>query len=91
MSGVLSVAVQYRYLHRQVELKDMWRNSVPYLFGALLMALVLVALTWKMKAQAWTTLLQVVIGIVVYFAYLVAIRDSLLKELILRIEKRRSI
>lgn len=91
MSGVLSVAGQYRYLHRQVELKDMWRNSVPYLFGALLMALVLVALTWKMKAQAWTTLLQVVIGIVVYFAYLVAIRDSLLKELILRIEKRRSI
>ena len=91
MSGLLSVAVQYTHLRRQVELKDMWRSSIPYLLGAFLMALVLAALTWKMKAQAWTTLLQVVVGVVVYFAYLVAIRDSLLKEFILRIKKRRSI
>lgn len=83
ISSFSSVVTQYFYLMRQVKITDIWKYIIKYFIGALLMAISIYLFSGKMRASILTTFIQIMIGIFVYSLYLLLIRDSIVKEIIL--------
>lgn len=80
VSGLVSTAIQYCYLTRQVDIAPFWRYLGKYFLGAAIMAAVITAVSFKMTASPVTTVIQVILGIAVYFLYLAVTKDASLKE-----------
>lgn len=88
LSSLVSVVVQYYYMLKQISFKGLLGRALKYLLGAVVMAGVVFLSTWFMDATPLTTLIQIAIGLAVYFIYLLIIRDDMLKEIKIMVLRR---
>lgn len=86
-SGMVSVLVQYRYLSKQISLRSLLMPGLRYLGAALLMGLVITTATKAMAARIVTTMLQVLLGMLVYLLVLFVSRDEALLSAIKEIRR----
>lgn len=87
LSSLLSVAVQYRYLARQVDIRPLRGVTLRYLALSAVMAAAVFALTRKLPASALTTLLQIALGGGIYLGLLALLRDSILFQLLSELKR----
>lgn len=90
LSSLTSVITQYWFFIKQLQVKDLWRYSLKYFIGAMIMSAVIAVSTWHMDTSVLTTMLQITIGIVTYGLYLVFTKDSVFQELLLYLHSRRN-
>ena len=81
-SAFLSTVLQYRDLTRQIRLKGFGRCFAVYGCASVIMAVVIHAATYKMPAGPGTTIVQILIGIVVYMGLVCACRDITVREVL---------
>lgn len=89
ISSLSSVIMQYYYLTKQVDVKAFLKYAKTYLIGAVLMAVGISVLSWRMSASPLTTVIQICIGVVIYFVFLIITRDSIVKEVKSYLQARR--
>lgn len=77
LSSVISVGIQYYYFTKQVNIKLMFKVSCKYFIYTFFMAVIIYLTTYKMPVSPITTLIQIVIGIMLYIICLVAFRDKI--------------
>ena len=81
-SSGISVTIQYFYLSKQMDIRKLVGSTVRYIAYAMIMALVVYTITYSQAATPWTTLLQVMIGIVVYLGIMLMTRDDTFFEIL---------
>lgn len=82
LSSVLSASIQYVYLIKQVKLPGMLMAGIKYMMFSVIMAGIIWILTFKMKVSPFTNVIQISIGVLVYFGLCIISKDKLLKETI---------
>lgn len=85
-SSLISVIIQYCYLNKQTNIMKLSEYGLKYLVGAIIMGMAIKLSTKNMPAKMFTTLLQIFIGGVVYFAFLLIFNDEALKDIIVKIK-----
>lgn len=85
-SSLISVVIQYFHLNKQLNVKALWNYGLKYLVGGAVMGVAIWLITRGMPAKAITTIVQILIGGVVYGCYLLLIKDAALGEILMRIK-----
>lgn len=81
-SSLISVVVQYYYLNKQLNVKPLISYGVKYLIGGAIMGIVIFLTTCSMSAKVLTTLVQIMIGGIIYGIYLLVIKDQTVLEIL---------
>lgn len=77
--------IQYFYLQKQVKLPGLWKSCFKYLIFGLVMAAIIRLITNSMSATVLTNIIQVLIGLLVYFALCLISRDEQMKFLLFKV------
>lgn len=86
-SSIISVIIQYYYLSKQMKIGAVLRYAFKYAIGSLVMAGGIFFFTRNLGATVTTTLIQMIIGGVIYMIFLIVTRDEMLKEFIYVLKK----
>lgn len=87
-SSFISVVVQYYYLLKQIKLDEFLKYSLIYAIGSFIMGWCIYGVTNQYCSRAIVTVVQILIGVLIYLIYLCAIKDSLFFELINTLKKK---
>lgn len=87
-SSLISVVIQYYYLSRQLDVKPLVGYGAKYAIGGIIMGVVIMLCTRTMSGRVLTTLIQIVIGGIIYGGYLIAIKDQAVLEIIGKLKSR---
>ena len=93
---LMNVIIQYYYMGKEIKISSIFINMVRYVFFAMIMSVIILLCTRfvLINPTIWTTITQILIGIVVYGACLFVSKDPILikvKEVVgNRIHKTRS-
>lgn len=85
LTSCVCVCIQYFYLLRQIELSGVFRAGCHYALRAVVMYAIVVLTTYKFPATALTTLVQIVIGGVIYLGISCLMKDLLVKEIVQKV------
>lgn len=88
ISNYVLVMVQYYALSKQVAIREMFKRTEKYLIVSSIMFGVVYAIGEVVPHNPFSTILQIMIGMIVYFGSLLLIRDNLTSEFIVQIKKR---
>ena len=79
ISSFVNVSIQYGYLRKFINIKKMFVGTLKYLLFSLIMGgiVVVVSRATKMQSTIITTIIQVLIGIIVYGILLILSKDNL--------------
>lgn len=90
----LITIIQFLYLKKIMQIKPIFKDSLNYLFSGIVMFVIIFLLGKNLKAEVLSTVLQIVIGTIVYFALLLLLKDSIsttsLKSVIRLIRRMKS-
>lgn len=87
-SSFISVFVQYHYLTKQIKLRGLLKHGLIYAIGSLIMGSAIYCTTYKYESRIIITFGQILIGIISYFIYLCAVKDTLLWEFVNILKKK---
>lgn len=76
ITSFICAIIQYIFLLRQIKLPGLFTQMLKYLVLSVVMFIVVRLVTGNMPATLWTNILQVVIGVVVYFGSCLILRDE---------------
>ena len=82
LSSISSVIVQYYYLIKQVKLRGVFQCAVKYFCGGAVMAFVIWLISHNLRSTPFTTIIQILTGILVYAVFLIITRDNTAIEII---------
>lgn len=88
ISSAVCAIVQYVYLCKQVKLPGLLYSSIKYLLFAVIMFIAIVSLTSGMEATPMTNIIQVFVGVVIYFGLCMITKDKTFFNLISVIQKK---
>lgn len=80
-SSLVSTILQYYYLTKQIRLSNLVSCSMRYGIASFIMALSVYIITKRMVSGPGTTLIQVMLGIIVYTCIMILIKDNTMLEL----------
>ncbi len=80
-ANLISAIIQYKFFCEQINLKPLIRPSIKYLVISIIMVFVIRIMTRNMAAYPITTILQIIIGIVVYIGANIIIKDPIIRLL----------
>ncbi|MGL5414768.1 MAG: flippase [Clostridium sp.] len=69
-------AVQYIFLYKEIEMKPLIKAIFKYMIAGIIMTVIVVFIGRMMEANVITTLIQSIVGVVIYFLALVIIKDE---------------
>ena len=87
-SSFLSVVTQYFYMNKQVNMRPLVKYGIKYFCGGLIMGIAIFAVTRNNPARPITTIIQIIVGVAIYGAYILLIRDQAVLEIIEKIKMR---
>lgn len=90
ISSLASVTVQYIYLNKQIKVNIFWKWGTDYFVGGIVMAIVIFIMGKTAAATPVTTMIQISVGVLVYFIYLLIRKDTVLREAIHLLKKFKS-
>lgn len=76
LSSILSVAIQYYYLLKQIKLRGFAQCAAKYFVGGTIMALIVWSVSHNMRSVPVTTAIQISVGIIVCVVFLLVTRDK---------------
>ncbi len=88
LSSLTSVVIQYYYLRQQVKIRVLGTYAAKYFAGAFLMAAGIWLVSRHRAAAVSTTAIQVCVGVLIYFSYLIVTRDDTISEAAAMLKKR---
>lgn len=80
ISSTTAVSIQYYYVNRQIGVKMILIDLCSYLVKSLPMLLILVLTIGKFESKPITTVIQILIGVLVYLFVLIISKDKILRE-----------
>ena len=86
LSSFLNACIQFRYLAKQVKMTGFIRDLIVHLFLGLIMFVAIRVITQNMSATPITNVIQVLVGVLVYFCAAIIIRDKQLLQVLERIK-----
>ena len=81
ISSYTCVIIQFTFLNRQMSMKELLYPILKYFFMATVMAIVIYLISYKMDVSIITTFIQIIIGMIVYFALCFIIKDKIFLEI----------
>lgn len=88
LSSLVSVIVQYYNLSKQIKMRGLIKFGIKYGVCSLMMGAILFTMTFHFGSHLYTTLVQILIGLIAYMFCMVITKDELLLE-ILNLLKRK--
>lgn len=82
VSSFTCVCIQFIYVKKQIKFDNLLSNSVKYLFYSVIMFLVIRITTVNFEANVITTLIQILLGMIVFFAICIIFKDKQILELL---------
>lgn len=82
ISGIVSVVIQFFYLHKQIKMNSLFKFGVRYFILGTVMLFIILYFGRLLPPSIITTFLQISIGVIVYFGLLFLFKDKLFMELI---------
>lgn len=80
--------VQYIFIYKEIELKPLIKSISKYIIAGIIMMIIVILIGREMKPEIITTLIQCVIGVVIYFGILIVIKDEINKTILEFIKKK---
>lgn len=91
LSSLVSVFIQYKELGKQINIEPFKKSGINYLIKTIPMIIVVTLTGILMKANAVTTLIQIILGTITYFSTLILTKDTMLLYVFRNIFKRKKI
>lgn len=82
LSIIITVVIQYHYMNKQLKIKSIYLAMYRYFIYSVFMSLCIFFITSKMKPSPLCTLLQVVLGGIIYISICIIKKDKVIMELI---------
>lgn len=82
VSNYVLVVIQYYALSKQLPIKRMFSKSLRYLIASLVMFVSVMVIGMLFGAHMVVTILQMIVGAIVYFTLMLIIRDDILGEVV---------
>ena len=76
VAEVSVTVVQYIFLYKEIEMIPLIKAIFKYLIAGIIMTVVVVFIGKFMDANILTTLIQSIVGVIIYFVALVVIKDE---------------
>ncbi|HII4402465.1 TPA: oligosaccharide flippase family protein [Clostridium perfringens] len=87
ISSYICVLIQFYYLSKQISIKCFILYGFKYLIYSILMFIAIKIITYKMNSNFITTIIQILIGGIVYFTIAYVTKDKIFKELLNKVLK----
>lgn len=84
----VATTIQFYYIRDIVSIDSLFKSLKTYTYPTIIMTLVLIALRMLLKSNVFMMLIQVVIGIVIYFGILIIKKDQIVCTAIQQLIKR---
>ena len=88
MAEIVVFFVQLLYIRKEVPLKIVYENSFKYIISSIIMGIIIYFTTMNMSASMTTTIIQVIIGILVYGIMLIILKDKFLYQIVDKIKNK---
>ncbi|WP_027090077.1 flippase [Thomasclavelia saccharogumia] len=82
ISSLILTIIQYYYLNKQIIISPILYESKKYLIFSIVMGIVIYFVSKNMLATPVTTIIQIVIGVFVYFTLIILSKDKTFKQLL---------
>lgn len=82
---VIILFVQLYYLKEEITIKDVIEDSFKYIISGIIMAIIVYGISLKMNIGIISTLIQIIIGGIIYVLVLIILKDELIKVIISQI------
>ncbi|MDK0557895.1 oligosaccharide flippase family protein [Clostridium perfringens] len=87
VSATISFIIQYTYLNKQINVVKTMFFTLKYLIISIIMGIVVYIIGIKMSPNPITTIIQILMGIFIYFGVLYFIKDNLIIEFLNKVKK----
>lgn len=81
LSSAVSVIIQYHYMDKQINIKNFIGYCIKYSISSIPMLLIVIFVGQRLPSTPTTTLIQVICGVLAYFAMLTSYQDKLFIQL----------
>lgn len=88
LAETLILLVQLTYIKKEMSLKMVYKNSMKYLISGLIMFLITFTIGIYMRPTIVTTIIQVIVGVIIYGMSLIILKDKFLYEIINKIKNK---
>lgn len=85
LAEVIILFVQLYYLKEEITIKDVIEDSFKYIISGIIMAIIVYGISLKMNIGIISTLIQIIIGGIIYVLVLIILKDELIKVIISQI------
>ncbi|WP_297633607.1 flippase [uncultured Clostridium sp.] len=68
--------VQYIFIYKEIELRPLIKAIIKYTIAGIIMTVIVIVIGRFMKPKIITTLIQCVVGVIIYFGALIIIKDE---------------
>lgn len=85
-SGIL-VIIQYYYLNKEIDMKEVKIYSLKYFKFSIIMGIVVLSISFKMKASIITSIVQIIIGIITYSTICTLKQEEIFLQIITNLKK----
>ncbi|EET58745.1 polysaccharide biosynthesis protein [Marvinbryantia formatexigens DSM 14469] len=88
ISNYTLVLVQYYVLSKQISIRKMFSNTLRYLIASMIMFVFVFGLNFICKPAPSVTVIQILLGAIVFFGIMFVIKDELTGEIVIQIKRR---
>lgn len=85
LAEIAVLAVQLYYLREKIKIKNVFKDSWKYIVSGILMSISVYLISIKMNVSCISTLLQICIGVIIYFILLIIFKEQFINEIINKI------
>ena len=75
LAEIIIIIIQAIDIRKNIDLKIIYKDSSKYIFGATIMFIPIYIIGLKMRPTVTTTMIQIIIGVLIYGSYLLIIKD----------------
>lgn len=81
ISEIIIVSIMYNFIHRDISILKIIKDSKKYLISGLIMFFVVFLLSKNLSPNILNTFIIILVGIIIYFSFLILFRDYMVMNL----------